>query len=321
MKIGIYDSGIGGLSVLHRALKKMPEAEFIYYADTKHVPYGEKTREQIKGYVEEVLNFLIAKEVDAIVIACNTATSVATKEFRGEFAVPIVGMEPAVKRALKLYQDMQKRILVTATPVTIAGEKLHSLLEKVDTEHEVDLAPLPKLVRFAEAGRFQDPEVDKYLKNSKRETCMGSPIPFNQVRRLKQRSDKINTLFKQDKYAYKRAIFVHVDSRNKGHQTDVFFYHQNKNSESKHLAKTMRTTFTHKYKKHQPGRGFTGTVDGRNLYVLRHTTPASVFVELGNIQNSFDQQRIILSDNRQALANWLCEGFVTDYNRYRKKTR
>ena len=111
MKIGIYDSGIGGLSVLHRALKKMPEAEFIYYADTKHVPYGEKTREQIKGYVEEVLNFLIAKEVDAIVIACNTATSVATKEFRGEFAVPIVGMEPAVKRALKLYQDMQKRIL------------------------------------------------------------------------------------------------------------------------------------------------------------------------------------------------------------------
>ena len=162
---------------------------------------------------------------------------------------------------------------------------------------------------------------DKYLNNSKRETCMGSPIPFNQVRRLKQRSDKINTLFKQDKYAYKRAIFVHVDSRNKGHQTDVFFYHQNKNSESKHLAKTMRTTFTHKYKKHQPGRGFTGTVDGRNLYVLRHTTPASVFVELGNIQNSFDQQRIILSDNRQALANWLCEGFVTDHNRYKKKTR
>ena len=83
----------------------------------------------------------------------------------------------------------------------------------------------------------------------------------------------------------------------------------------------MRSTFTHKYNKHQPGRGFTGTVDGRNLYVLRHTTPASVFVELGNIQNSFDQQRIILSDNRQALANWLCEGFVTDYNRYKKKTR
>ena len=114
---------------------------------------------------------------------------------------------------------------------------------------------------------------------------------------------------------------IRDDKYLKNSKRETFFYHQNKNSESKHLAKTMRTTFTHKYKKHQPGRGFTGTVDGRNLYVLRHTTPASVFVELGNIQNSFDQQRIILSDNRQALANWLCEGFVTDYNRYKKKTR
>lgn len=162
---------------------------------------------------------------------------------------------------------------------------------------------------------------DRYLKNSKRETCMGSPIPFNQARRLQQRSQKINELFKRDKYAYKRAIFVHVDSRSKSRRTDVFFYHQEKNSESKQLAKTMRTTFTHKYKKHQPGRGFSGTVGSRNLYVLRHTTPASLFVELGNIQNSFDQQRIILSGNRQALANWLCEGFVADYHRYRKKTR
>lgn len=162
---------------------------------------------------------------------------------------------------------------------------------------------------------------DRYLANSKRETCMGSPIPFNQVRRLQQRSDKINSLFKKDRELYKRAIFVHVDSRSKGHQTDVFFYHSDKNSESKHLTKTMKTTFAHKYSKHQPGRGFTGTVGGRGLYVLKHTTPPSVFVELGNIQNSFDQQRIILNDNRQALANWLCEGFIADYNRYKKRIK
>ncbi len=166
MKIGIYDSGIGGLSVLHRAMRKMPGTEFLYYADTKHVPYGEKTRAQIKGYVEEVLNFLISQDVDAIVIACNTATSVATKEFRNKFQVPIVGMEPAVKRALELYQDTGKRILVTATPITIAGEKLHNLLERVDTEHDTDLAALPKLVRFAEEGRFEDPEVEEYLEKS-----------------------------------------------------------------------------------------------------------------------------------------------------------
>lgn len=161
----------------------------------------------------------------------------------------------------------------------------------------------------------------KFLNNSKRETCMGTPIPFNQFRRLQQRCQKINTLFKKDKEAYKRAIFVHIDSRSKSKRTDVFFYYKDKNSESKHLARTMKSTFAHKYNRHQPGRGFSGTVDQRGLYVLRNTTPASVFVELGNIQNSFDQQRIILSDNRQALANWLCEGFIADYKRYRKKTR
>lgn len=162
---------------------------------------------------------------------------------------------------------------------------------------------------------------EQFLKNSKRETCMGNPIPFNQFRRLEQRSEKINFLFQKDREAYKRAIFIHIDSRSKSNQTDVFFYHSDKNSESKHLARTMKSTFAHKYDKHQPGRGFTGTVDKRGLYVLRHTTPPSVFVELGNIQNSFDQKRIILNDNRQALANWICEGFISDYNRYKKKLR
>lgn len=162
---------------------------------------------------------------------------------------------------------------------------------------------------------------DKFLKNSKRETCMGAPIPFNQFRRLEQRCDKINSLFKKDKEVYKRAIFIHIDSRSKSHQTDVFFYYQDKNSESKHLSKTMKSTFEHKYNRHQPGRGFTGTVGKRGLYVLKKTVPPSVFIELGNIQNSFDQKRFILSDNRQALANWLCEGFVSDYQRYRKKLK
>ena len=158
----------------------------------------------------------------------------------------------------------------------------------------------------------------KYLKNSKRETCMGSPIPLSQVSRLDQRCAKINSLSRKDKETYKRAIFIHVDSRSRHQRTDVFFYHKPKDQASKRLAKTMKSTFSRKYNRHQPGRGFSGTVDDRNLYVLRHTTPTSVFVELGNIQNQYDQQRIILSNNRQALANWLCEGFVTDYNYYRK---
>lgn len=164
MKIGIFDSGIGGLSVLHRARKMLPEVRFIYYADVKHVPYGEKTVNEIRGYVIEALRFLTAQGVDAIVIACNTATSVASLELRSQFPVPIVGMEPAVKRAVELYREEGKRILVAATPVTIAGEKLHSLLEKVDTEHDVDLLPLPGLVRFAEKGEFESPQIYAYLK-------------------------------------------------------------------------------------------------------------------------------------------------------------
>ncbi|MGM9759829.1 MAG: N-acetylmuramoyl-L-alanine amidase [Parabacteroides sp.] len=154
---------------------------------------------------------------------------------------------------------------------------------------------------------------DRYLSNSKRETCMGKPIPLNQVSRLKQRCAEINTLSKKSKAAYKRALFVHVDSRSKGQQTDVFFYYKDKHAAGQQLAKRMKNTFAAKYRKHQPGRGFTGTVSSRSLYVLNNTQPTSLFVELGNIQNSFDQQRLVLSNNRQALANWLCEGFVADF--------
>ena len=151
------------------------------------------------------------------------------------------------------------------------------------------------------------------LANSKRETCMGDPIPLNQVARLKQRCDWVNKLYRKDKSNYKRAVFIHVDSRSKGTQTDVFFYHSNRKAESKRLAKNMKETFESKYDKHQPNRGFSGTVSGRNLYVLAHTTPASVFVELGNIQNTFDQRRLVIPSNRQALAKWLMEGFIKDY--------
>ena len=156
---------------------------------------------------------------------------------------------------------------------------------------------------------------DSYLSNSKRETCMGDAIPLNQVQRLQQRCDKINALYRKDRknHSYCRAIFIHIDSRSKGKQTDVFFYYSNKKGDSKRLANNMKDTFESKYDKHQPNRGFSGTVSGRNLYVLSHTAPASVFVELGNIQNTFDQRRLVINSNRQALAKWLMEGFLKDY--------
>lgn len=151
------------------------------------------------------------------------------------------------------------------------------------------------------------------LKNSKRETCMGASIPLDQVARLKQRSQKIDQLYRKDKSNYKRAIFVHVDSRSQGKQTDVYFYHAPGSKLGKRLASRMRSTLQQKYKQHQPGRGFNGTVSERNLYVLRNTQPVGVYLELGNIRNSRDQQRLVLENNRQALAKWIAQAIVADY--------
>ena len=154
-----------------------------------------------------------------------------------------------------------------------------------------------------------------YLNNSKDETCMGNPIPLNQVERLKQRCQAINTLYHKDRknYKYCRAIFIHIDSRSSGKQTDVFFYHSARKAESKRLAYSMQEMFASKYDKYQPNRGFTGTVSERNLFVLANASPASVFVELGNIQNENDQRRLMLSYNREAVAKWLMEGFFKDF--------
>lgn len=157
---------------------------------------------------------------------------------------------------------------------------------------------------------------DKYLNNSKHETCMGEAIPLSQSARLKQRTDKINRLSLKEKKKYNRAIFIHLDSRSRKKQLDVFFYYQSTKQnkvQSKRLAETMQKTFRNLYDKHQPDRGFSGTVSTRPLYVLKNTAPVSIFVELANMQNADDQKRYVLENNRQALANWLCAGFIKDY--------
>ena len=156
MKIGIFDSGIGGLSVLYEAMQLLPHEQFIYYADEKHVPYGEKTREEIIGYVDEIIQFMIDHDCKAIVIACNTATSAAVALMRKKYDIPIIGMEPAVKKAVDLYGN--QKVLVCATPITVKGKKMLDLVERVDKDHLVDLVALPKLVRFAEKQEFNSDE-------------------------------------------------------------------------------------------------------------------------------------------------------------------
>ncbi len=165
MRIGIFDSGMGGLSVLHEAWHLLPDEEFIFYADKKHVPYGTKTEEEIKQYTDEITEFLLKKQVDAIVIACNTATSVAVAGLRKKYNIPIIGMEPAVKPAVEGTSE-DSRILLMATPVTLREEKLANLLSRVDVGHRVDLLEMPKLVTFAENEEFDSDAVREYLKES-----------------------------------------------------------------------------------------------------------------------------------------------------------
>ncbi len=162
MKIGIFDSGIGGLTVLHQAMLTLPKEDFIYYADTDNVPYGTKSRDEIIGYVDRAVEFLIKKEVKAIVIACNTATSAAIDYIRRKYPLPVLGMEPAVKPAVERCNG--KRVMVIATPLTVKEEKLQNLIQQVDDEHIVDLLPMPGLVTFAESSRFDGTEVEEYLK-------------------------------------------------------------------------------------------------------------------------------------------------------------
>lgn len=170
MKIGIFDSGLGGLSVLHEACHQLPDEEYIFYADRAHAPYGVKPTEEIFGYVDSIVTFLIEQGCDAIVIACNTATSVAVRKLRERYynipgnTLKIVGMEPAVKPAVADNSESSRsRVLVMATPVTIREAKLKNLIDRVDENHIVDLLAMPGLVTLAESETFSGEAVTDYL--------------------------------------------------------------------------------------------------------------------------------------------------------------
>lgn len=160
MKIAFFDSGIGGLSVLAEALRRFSGAEFLYFADEDHVPYGTKSRAEIVRLSLDAVGFLVSRGADGVVVACNTATSAAISELRGAFSVPVIGMEPAVKLAADSFGS--RPTLLIATPLTIAGEKLARLVGRL--ECETWSLPLPRLVEFAQDLEFDSPAVRAYLR-------------------------------------------------------------------------------------------------------------------------------------------------------------
>ena len=161
--IGVFDSGIGGLTLLKEMIYTLPHENFLYYADTENVPYSYKTTEEIKEYVEKALIFLRNEGCKAIVLACNTATNVTIEYLREKYDFPIIAIQPAVKVAFDNNTE-NKRILACATPVTLKADRFENLINSLDINHLVDRLPLPGLVEFAENEQFGSPNVLEYLK-------------------------------------------------------------------------------------------------------------------------------------------------------------
>ncbi|MCA6074099.1 N-acetylmuramoyl-L-alanine amidase family protein [Fulvivirga sedimenti] len=143
-------------------------------------------------------------------------------------------------------------------------------------------------------------------------------IPYSQRARLRDRVAVVNDLYSKHQGAYQRMLAIHIDSRSRGENIDVFFYHHMNSVNGRAMATSIHETFTKKYKRHQPNRNYYGSVSSRSsLYVVKYSYPPTVFIELGNIKNEKDQRRFVLADNRQALANWIAEGIISDRNAHK----
>jgi glutamate racemase len=148
--IGVFDSGVGGLSVLHHIRQTLPNERLIYVADSAHVPYGDKSAHYIEHRAITLTRFLIEQGADAIVIACNTATAAAAATLRSQFNLPIVGMEPAVKPAVAATKSGVVGVL--ATIGTLESARFAALLERYAGEVKIVTQGCPGLVEQVESG-------------------------------------------------------------------------------------------------------------------------------------------------------------------------
>ena len=161
--VAVFDSGVGGISVLRVLKEVLPHESFIYFGDSANAPYGEKTSEEVRVASENVEKAHLAYGAKAIVIACNTATSAAAEYLREKYAdIPIIGMEPAVKPAASVGEH--PTVLVMATPLTLKKEKFRRLIAKFADRAEFIDVPCHGLVELIERGVTDGCEMDEYLR-------------------------------------------------------------------------------------------------------------------------------------------------------------
>ena len=145
--VGVFDSGVGGISTLREMIRELPEERFVYFGDMANAPYGTKSTEEVTNCVRSVVDKLLQKNIKALVIACNTATGAAAAVLRKELNIPVVGMEPALKPASKARKNGS--VLVLATPLTLQQEKFENLMKQYG-EGAVKV-PCPGLMELVEA--------------------------------------------------------------------------------------------------------------------------------------------------------------------------
>lgn len=161
LPIGVFDSGVGGLSILQALRAALPEESFIYVADSGHAPYGDRSAEFIENRVMEVAGFLLERRTKAMVIACNTASVLTARRLRELYAIPIVAMEPAIKPAASMTRS--KVILVMATTSTINSQSVARLCQTHGSGIRILLKPCPGLVERIESGDLHGPTTRKLL--------------------------------------------------------------------------------------------------------------------------------------------------------------
>ena len=164
--IGIFDSGVGGLSVFREIVRILPEEKYIYWSDNAHCPYGEKSRDYIIDRARAVTSFLIEQGADIIVVACNTATAAAISTLREEFPVPFIGMEPAVKPAAQATRSGVVGVLATAG--TLRAEKYIDTRAKWARDVKIVEHIGQGFVELVEKGNVSGPEAESIVEKSVR---------------------------------------------------------------------------------------------------------------------------------------------------------
>ncbi len=161
--IAVFDSGVGGISVLRQLIKQMPGERFLYYGDSANAPYGTKTVAQVRELSVAVAEKLLAQGIKALVVACNTATAAAVDLLREKYAdLIVVGIEPAVKLAADQFPG--GTVGVMATPLTTDSEKLHALEARWQEKCNIIPLPTPGLVELVEAGKAVSAESEALLR-------------------------------------------------------------------------------------------------------------------------------------------------------------